>query len=458
MTEYTWNHKIPMTNKNLKFSDQDTILDRHRPVRILNLMEASPVYTVGVVLILGILLAGISMLHHPPSLKSGETDSWWMIALNLNHGHGYSLCLKQYFPFCGPSNQVTAMREPLPVFLFALVARLGNDSLWLAAIVQALVYLAIILSVYFLTREWADARSGVIASFLWTIYLPALELIPQVSGDLLATLCLTLGILFVFRARKTMKTRDWLIAGFWLGLAVISRSATLVIALVLIIGLGMEFWHQHLKAKNIVRPTLILFSVVILLMTPWLIRNKLALGRPIVGSSLTGYNLYRHNYIIEKTGYFHYVGPEEGLQAIQNLLVRRTDLRGDENEAKMDIIYRGEALQIIKSHPSQYILLSLYRFFPLWFDWKIAEVYGHPTNHYGDIVMTLQALSLVLAILGLRHKARLTWPIWGSILAISFAYMAVDARMLYVMPVMPLLISLSAVGTNNLLKKILREK
>jgi 4-amino-4-deoxy-L-arabinose transferase-like glycosyltransferase len=144
------------------------------------------------------------------------------------------------------------MREPVPVLLFALVAWIGNESLWIAGIIEALVYLMIILSVYYLTREWADPRSAVIASLLWAIYLPALELLPQVSGDLLAALCTTLGILFTLRARKTQQTRDWLITGIFLGLAVLSRSATLVIALLVIGGHMIESWHQHSPTNKMI--------------------------------------------------------------------------------------------------------------------------------------------------------------------------------------------------------------
>src|SRR4029079_15811151 len=102
---------------------------------------------------------------------------------------------------------------------------------------------------YYLTHAWADSRSAVFASFLWAIYLPALELIPQISGDLLAALCTSLGILFTLRARKTQRTRDWLITGIFLGLAVLSRSATLVIALVVIGGQIIESWRQRMKHK-----------------------------------------------------------------------------------------------------------------------------------------------------------------------------------------------------------------
>lgn len=425
--------------------------------RILNRIGLYPFWAVGAFVVLGILLSVVVIATHPPSLTSGETDSWWQISLNLIHGHGYSLCLARYFPFCGPSNQVTAAREPVPVLLFAAVAWLGQDSLLVAEIVEAIIYLAIIVTVYFLTREWADTRSAIIASFLWTIYLPALELIPQVSGDAFAALCTTLGILFTLRARKTAKTRDWIIAGICLGLAVMSRSATLVITLVVIVGQTIESWHRRLRLKEIIRPALLIFGLVILMMVPWLIRNRLSLGRPILGSSLTGYNLYRHNHMLGSSRYLHYVGPDEGLHAIEDLISRHPGLRGYENEAEMDLIYRSEALRIIRAHPAQYVLLSAYRFFPLWFDWKIAEAYARSTNRYGYLIMTLQALLLVLALLGLHKNVGQTLPLWGSILAISLAYMAVDARLLYVMPVMPLVISLSGAGGNKLLDKLLRQ-
>lgn len=418
--------------------------------RVLHLIDIDPLRAVGTIVIFGILVSAIAVISHPPSLSYGETDSWWMISLNLIHGHGYSLCLDQYFPFCGPSNQATAMREPFPVLLFAATALIGKESLWAASIMEAMIYLASIYLIYDLTREYADPRSGVLAAFLWAIYLPATELIPQVSGDLLAALCTTIGIFFVFRARRTQRSLDWFLSGAGFGFAILSRSATLSIALLVIIGQTLEFWYLHKDIRTAVRPAFIISSLVLLFMAPWLIRNELSLGRTVIGSSLTGYNLYRHNYMIDKPHYFRYVGPEEGYAAIKDLIARQPELRGDENEARMDLVYRKAALRIIKAHPVQYLLLSLYRFFPLWFDWRIAEAYGRPTNRYDVIIMILQAILLSLALLGGQEKLRSTWPLWGSILVLSLVYMAVDARLLYILPVMPLVISLSAVGANRM--------
>src|SRR5262245_7932866 len=119
-----------MKNDSMNVPKQGQYSLRRSFSQIINL---HPFAALGIILCLGVLLSIVSTVNHPLSLQSGETNSWWMIALNLIHGHGYSLCLTQYFPFCGPANQVTAMREPVPVFLFAIAARVGKESLWVAA-------------------------------------------------------------------------------------------------------------------------------------------------------------------------------------------------------------------------------------------------------------------------------------------------------------------------------------
>ncbi len=420
--------------------------------RGLAVVDSHPLRVLVLILLVGIALSiTVNMESLPPALNAGENDTWWSIALNLAHGQGYTLCLTRYFPFCGPSNQVTAAREPLPVLLFAGVARLSGGSLWAATFVEWILYLAVLVLIYFLTREWANTRAALLGAFLWAIYIPALELIPQVSGDLLAALLVSLGILFTLRTRRSRNVRDWLIAGTSLGLAVVSRSGTLVIAAVLIGGVLLEGWRERLGWRKIVSPALILAGLVVLFLAPWLIRNEIVLGRPVLGSSLVGYNMYRHNYFLGTGSSFHYVGGKEGQAAIDALVARRSDLSGTENEAQMDLVYRGEALKIIEAYPVQYVLLSAYRFLPLWFNYGYFESYGMRTSREDHFIMVVQAILLILALVGLRRNIRQTWPLWGSIAAMSLIYMAVDSQLLYLTPVMPLVISLSAAGGSRLL-------
>lgn len=424
--------------------------------RLFSLIDGPPLPMLGVIVVLALaasLLVNRDRL--PPRPDAGENDTWWAIALNLAHGEGYSLCLTRYFPFCGPSNQATAAREPLPVLLFAGLARLSGDSLWAAVAAQFLIYLTVLVMIYFLTSQWSSTRAALLAAFLWGVYLPAHELLSQVSGDLPAALLVGMGIHFTMRGRQSGRTHDWLIAGTSLGLAAITRSATLVIVGVVIGGWMFEAWRRRLSLKRVLAPAFILSSLVILFMAPWLIRNKVVLGRPVLGSSLVGYNLYRHNYMIGDSNSFRHVGGAEALAATDALVRRRTDLLGDENEAQMDLIYRAEALALIRAHPAQYLMLSAYRVLPLWFNWGYPEAYGREHDRMDYAIMVMQGGLLILALLSLYPDPSRTWPLSGSILAVSLIYMAVDSRLLYLIPVMPLVISLGADGGMKLLQRLL---
>ena len=419
------------------------------------LVDSYPLYILGLIIVLAVIVSLILNRNAlPPAANAGENDTWWAIALNLAHGEGYSLCLERYFPFCGSSNPATAMREPFPVLLFAGLALLSGESLWAAVVVEFLLYLSILVVIYFLTRDWSNSRAGLLAAFLWGLYIPAHQLIAQVSGDLLAALLVSMGILYSMRARTSRHPRDWLIAGACLGLAVVTRSGTLLVAGVVIGGVMLESWWKRFTAGEIVTPALILSGLVILFMAPWLIRNQLTLGRPVLGSSLIGYNLYRHNYMIDTNNYFRHVGGQEGLAATNGLLSRRTDLVGVENEAQMDLIYREAAIELIRAHPLRYVLLSAYRFLPLWFNWGYPEAYAREPSPTDYAIMGYQGILLMLAVPGLYRSVWRTWPLWGSILAVSLIYMAVDSRLLYITPVMPLVISLSAGGGMQLLGKL----
>ena len=383
---------------------------------------------------------------HPPQFQNGETVSWWGIALNLKRGYGYSLCNQYYFPFCDVAGPATAMREAAPVLLFAGVARLFNESLFAAGVTELLLYIGVMIAVFHLARDWKGPLAGLLAAFGWAVYPRAISLIPQVSGDLLAALGVTVGILFVQRARKSDRTRDWLLAGLGLGVATLSRSVMLVVAVTVVAGLGIERWGLRRRVVEWIRPALLVAAVVASLLTPWLIRTRIVFGHPLVGSSLVGYNIYRQNYMLGSNDYFHNVGTDEGWAAIQSLLARRTDLTGRENEAQMDAVYRQEGLRIIAANPVHYVLLSGYRFFMLWFDWRVSEAFGYPMGFNEYAMVVVQALLMILAFFGLRKNWKAMWPLWASLVMVTLAYMAVNSRLHYIIPLMPLVICLAAEG------------
>lgn len=446
-----------MENSREDSPSQDVPPLRSKLISSFEFIDHHPFYILGLFILVGVFMVFLINWGLPPTIQSGSSDTWWVIVQNLIHGKGYSLCVTRYFPFCGPTNQITAMREPAPVLLFALVALVSRESLWAATVVEFVIYILTLLGLYFLTRTWGSLRASLLAAFFWAIFTPPLELVPQVSGDLLSTLFVTLGILFVFRARLTRHKKDWFFAGISLGLAGMSRSAALGVAVVVIVGQVLDDLRFNVQNfQKSLKPFVILSSSVILVMTPWVIRNKIELGSPIIGSSLVGYNLYRQSHILNAEDYLRYVGGVEAGNEVLDLVQRpNSHLNGSENEAQMDVVYRTEALKFIRENPEKYILASAYRFFPLFFNWRVKEGDGNKTLKHDYAIMLMQAVLLILAGSAVHRNFIRTWPLWGSILIFSLSYMLVESQLRFLIPVEPLILSLSAVEGERLFKKLL---
>jgi 4-amino-4-deoxy-L-arabinose transferase-like glycosyltransferase len=396
-------------------------------------------------LLVGVLVSAGWLLFHPPGPDSGETDHWWPLIRNIAHGRGYVACFPEYFPACASEDVPTAQREPVPVLLFAFVARLTDDSLLGAALIEIALKLAVFLVTFSLARELGGDRVATLAGVLWIFYLPALKLIPQVSGDLLATLGVTLGLYCLVRGSRSGQLRCWSAAGLCFAVAGLSRSVALILAPVLAAAMLLRMRDG---LKNSLRPLVILGGTFLLGVFPWALRNYMTLGRPIVGSTLTGYNLYRQNYQLSEDSYLRFVAGAEAAKAARDVQLGA----GSNNEVLVEDVYRRDAMQIIWKWPLRYLLLSGYRFLILWFGWTYLEAYGASPHLSDYLLMAEQAMLLVLATIGTLKLGRATWPLTLSIIAICLVHMAVIAQLRYLVPVMPLVMVLSAIGVFSLLR------
>jgi len=131
---------------------------------------------------------------------------------------------------------------------------------------------------------------------------------------------------------------------------------------------------------------------------------------------------------------------------VKLLLNQRKSLRGDENEAEMDEVYREEAGRVIRTWPGRYLALTAYRFLPLWLGWGVPEAYGVRPRLDDYLVMIEQAVLLGLAAAGLKSLRARAWPVVATAALICLLQMAVVGQMRYVVPVMPLVLALSAGG------------
>lgn len=207
--------------------------------------------------------------------------------------------------------------------------------------------------------------------------------------------------------------------------------------------------------RRILNISLIILAFVIV-MAPWTVRNFNVFNAFIPGVTLSGYNLYRHNHILEDDGYLRYVYSREMKAAQKQLLEDNVDyLRGDENEYEMDQFYRQEALEIILANPFRYLLLSLYRFIPLWTNYGVR--YGYISDLTWNISGLVNLVFLTLAGFSVVRRRGIRPPEITPIVTLIFfytlSYMLVNARMRFIIPLMPFVLVFTSDQINYLATK-----
>jgi hypothetical protein len=380
-------------------------------------------------------------IYHAVPVPFTRTDGTWTIATNLVNGRGYTACSEDYFPFCAHTNQVTAMREPIPVLLM-VAAMLVYPSQISGMIMLSLLYLGTLLVIFAIFRN-VDRRPAFLAAFLWATSIPVLSEIGNDTGDLAAAFFLAVAIFFFQRARDTQKRKYWVLAGLFMGFTALSRTIFIGIGLGLAIGLFCERLISALTDKKLQILPVGLFLVSMgLVVAPWIIRNDLVFGTPVIGSTLTGYNIFRMNYIVANSPFSpHYVGPQEAYPVLMNL-IHQSSLLGLENEAQMQAFYMKAGLEIIFQHPLQYIELSLYRFLPLCFNTGVGAAYGKNLRWVDYAAILQQVLLLVGLAVGAIRSRKENWPWILALILGCGAYMAVDAQLRYLVDFMPIIIIL----------------
>ena len=392
-------------------------------------------------LILTILLLALGIrlyvlfTHEIPLEKTRRQEIATIVAKRGN----LSFC-HTYFPFCGPGNNITASVEPLPLLTFvAIILVFETQAEYIGILLQMILGLASIGILYLTIRLLLkDHRPAFLGAFLWGVYVPLiLETEASLKGEAFFILFLLLGMFFIILGLEKKYIIIWLVAGFCLGLAALSRSVLIyfipVLSMALLVTPIMAVKRRILN----IGLTILAFVVV---MTPWTVRNFNVFNAFIPGVTLSGYNLYRHNHILEKDGYFRYVYNREMEAAQRQLLENNADiLRGDENEHEMDQFYRQEAIEIILANPFRYLLLSLYRFFPLWTNYGIR--YGYISDLTWNISGIVNLIFLALAVFSIIRRRGMRPPEIIPIVTLIFfytlSYMLVNARMRFIIPLIP---------------------
>ena len=405
-----------------------------------------------VILLLASAVITGRLVTETPTFDDGQPDNYWPLANNLIDGQGYSLCYPLYFPFCNSQNQAKAMREPLPALVFAAVVWITGSSLEATVVVMTALFMAILLVLYGFARSWLGQRAAWLAALFWAFCLPAIKLLNQLSGDLMGTFFLVAASWALLHASRTGRIRHWMLTGACLGLGMLSRSALIVLILPWLIAVAWFSWRRQNRYTYVLRSLAAFALAITMVLAPWVIRNHQVFGKVIVGTTMNGYNVFRNSHQVSTPDYLRFIDHVEADSLTKQMVARRTDLTGQENEAEMDAVYRYEGLQVVKAHFGRYLVLCLWRAIPLWTNWGVNQAYGVPIIAMDHLIVIQQLLLLVLMIIGMRRIGWVAWPWAAAIAIVVVAYMALVAQVRYLVPILPLVICFAAVGCLHLFR------
>lgn len=238
-----------------------------------------------------------------------------MLARSLVAGNGFRWYSQQDLPLIQPyihldlsavtydsRGVLTSFRAPLYPGLLALVylvAGVGPRRFFAARLVQAFLGAALAPLTYTLAHHLIPGRKRAARLSAWMIALyPLLVLFP------LALVTENLFFLLVLGSTVTLlkagENRDWkwfVGSGILLGLTALTRSISLVFTGLAILWIGLILRER--------RMAIVTLAAVVLVITPWVVRNSLLTHRLSGLENSMGYNLYV-GYYPTGTGTFQY--------------------------------------------------------------------------------------------------------------------------------------------------------
>jgi 4-amino-4-deoxy-L-arabinose transferase-like glycosyltransferase len=364
-----------------------------------------------------------------------KVDGWLQIAQNLVKGGGYS------YPSPGIP---TAQRGPAVVFFFAAILWVFGQYSLPIIIAQWIADAGTCVLLYLLALEvFNDRRVAFVSSLLFGLYVPEMTFTWRALSEPLFTFLLAAFTLLLLRTLRSPSAWRFALTGALLALTILARPFMQFYTLavfVLIFWKLRKDWYEAVKGLGI-------FSITLLLvLAPWIIRNYMAFGHFISGNTHSGLTFFQGNYALGEPDFLRYRDWEESDEVLRKELgmdpasesgIFRLAASKGMSEYQVDQMARAEAVQAILAHPDRYLVLSLMRFFRLWFNIG----YGAPPTLQSYMVLAVNGALLSLALMAFLFY-RGSWlkqavPVATLIAFNTALHMAVLAIFRYHIPVMP---------------------
>ena len=244
-----------------------------------------------VVVAIGFLARLAYALTLPPEIVvTFEADplTYDQIARNVVAGRGFSGASFYYPP---GSDVPTAFWDALyPLFLAGIYTVFGH-SVPAVRVAQALLGALAVWLTYWIGARLAGRWAGLIAAAVCAVY----PFFIYYAGQLLTETLFMALILGTFaaalKAEETGRHAWQALLGVLAGLAALCRAEAFYVGLAIVLWAA---WRAAPAWAGRIRLAAVGVLCVALVMAPWVVRNQLTFGAPILTTTKLGYNLYKY--------------------------------------------------------------------------------------------------------------------------------------------------------------------
>ena len=274
-----------------------------------------------------------------------------LLARRIIGGYGLSFPTDAYYT--AVANQPTSFQEPLYPVVLAIVYKLfGNGNYMAAYFLQAILGAVTVQIVFRLTENVFGLWTAILAAGIASLYPPLLFFGRLLMTDTLFILLLMITVSSALLSTKRAPGLSDLATGLFIGFGVLTRSVMLAILVLLIVFHAWLTWQRKLSANRLAIRTFLLIVPVLLVITPWTVRNYRVHDTFILVSTKLGYNLYFYNYPSNDYRFNERAVPFPDVSNLQ--------------EPERERLLRSTGLHFIRSSPTTFAKFALLKFLDFW--------------------------------------------------------------------------------------------
>jgi len=276
------------------------------------------------------------------------------IATNLISGEG----------FAWYEGITTTFRPPLYPFFMATLYLLFGKSYLVIRITQAILGSLLPIITYMICKKIFNMKIAKISALIITIHVPfILYTVALITENIFLPL---FGLSVFFILKSLEEPKYYILVGIFLGLTILTRPS--ISAFIPILFLW--FYYHKKNIKLTIRNFAIIMMFILILITPWIIRNYIVTDQFVFIDTRAGYNLYM-GYNPNATGTFNF----ESTRVINKI----------KNDIERNNWGKENAIKYIKQNPLKSTILVFKKFYYFWDLDKREFIMAYSHNYIGEL-------------------------------------------------------------------------